>query len=157
MISFLALYKNKLLMVVGLIVIIAIGVGGYKFVKYEQNIGYQRAVAEYTARELAAAKATAAKQAELINQVKEAQNEASKRNEQVKKLSNDLNTTTSSLRNTITRLRGQVSDLTADAARRQADSALGVSGECAEEYTKMAEEAARLSSQLMLLQDAWPK
>lgn len=155
--SFLFPYKNIFIILAGVAIISLISFSIIKFISYQRGIGYAKAVAEYNAKEIVMQKATAAKQSQLIETIKKAQNEAIEREKAIIKLSGDLDSTTKRMRNTISTLRSQIAGLTADAARRQADAALDVSGECADEYSKLAKEAARLSSEIKLLQDAWPK
>lgn len=155
--TFFAPYKNIMLIILGVVIVSAATLSIFKFISYERDIGYKKAVAEYAARESVIEKATAAKQSQLQETIKKAQNDAITREQKINDLSVTLTDTTKRMQYTISGLRSKIAGLTADAARRQADAALDVSGECSEEYTKMATEAARLSNQLILLQDAWPK
>lgn len=155
--TFLAPYKNIMLIVLCIALISALMFGIFKFISYERNIGYQKAVAEYTARELVMQRATAAKQAQLLYKVKKAQDESTAREQKINELSTTLDATTERMRNSTAHLRREIAGLTADAARRQASAALDVSNECTDEYSALAKEAARLSSGIILLQDSWPK
>lgn len=153
MINLLTPYKWAIIGALALAALFA----GYKFVKYEQNKGYQKATAEYNAKLVIAQQAAIAKERQLNDKVQKAANEAIEREAKIKELSGSLDDTNKRMRDTVADLRRKLSRATEAAARKQADAALGVSGECADEYIKLAKEAARLSSELTQLQDAWPE
>ncbi len=137
-------------------VIVSLLYGGYRFIKHQQAIGYQRAVTEATQKRIIATQEAQAKERVLNKQLQDARNEAVKREKQINDLSKSNAADINRMRNTIADLRNRLSEATREALRKQADAALDVSGKCSEEYSRMAEEAARLANELKMLQDAWP-
>ena len=67
-------------------VAVALGFAWNGFIKHEQSIGYDRAVAEYNVKLLAAKEAADKREQELTTQVQEAQANGLKREETIKAL-----------------------------------------------------------------------
>lgn len=145
----------KWLIYAGLAIVLSLG--AWRYTVKQQDIGYQRAVSQYTAKQLENEKIARAKETALNQQLEEARNAATIRDQKITALSGTLESTTSKLRDTITGLRKQLNNDSLLAARRKADTSLALLGECTREYRQMAEDADRHASDVKLLQEAWPK
>jgi DNA anti-recombination protein RmuC len=156
MLSLLAPYKWLIAAVAAIALMAGLIFGAHKFLEHERNLGYQKAVAEYTAKQLVAEQAARAKEVQLNDKIQKARDEAKIREQKINDLSSTLNDTTKRMRDTVANLRNQLSRASQDSVRRQADAALEVSGECTNRYSKLAEETSRLASEIILLQEAWP-
>lgn len=142
----------------GLIILmfICVAFGIHKIVLYEQQIGYERAVAEYTKKQLESEQAARARERDLNNQITEVRNAAARRNQEMEKLADALNSANRKLHDTTANLRNELSTNSVDAIRNTADAALTVFDRCAEEYTRMAENATEHASDVLTLMQAWP-
>lgn len=154
---FFAKYKWAIEIGAVLLVIALVFYGINKVLKFKEQQGYDKAVAGYTVKQLAAEQAARAKETEWSNQLQKAQNDAILRNQKIDELSRNLDSATSRLRDTIATLRNKLATDSADAVRNRADTALRVFGECAEEYRKVAEYAEQHGSGKQELKDAWVK
>lgn len=140
-----------------IIFILCIFYGIHKVFQYEQSIGYDRAVAEYTAKALDAEKAMREKEQILNAQVEEARNEAVKRNNQIDQLSRDLGLATNKLRDTVSTNK-RIIDKNPESSGSKYTETLGdVLGSCVEEYSEMARDADKERSDSLMYQQAWPK
>ena len=92
-------------------VVVALGFAWNGFNKHEQNIGYQKAVAEYNGKLLAAKEAADKREQELTTQVQEAQANGLKREETIKALAAAVGKSSVSLRNTAIAIRHTVADI----------------------------------------------
>ncbi len=155
---FAALIPYKWMLEVGLIVLMFIvaAFGIHSVLQYGQKEGYERAVAEYTKKQLVAEQMARAKEKNLNNQITKARNAAIKRDQEMDKLADALNTANQRLRYTTTTLRNKLSTDSSDALRRTADAALTVFDRCTEEYTRMAEDATGHANDVLTLTEAWP-
>ncbi len=124
---------------------------------YQQDIGYQRAVAEYDKKLVDAQNAADQRERELKNQVKEAQDAGLKREETIKALAAAVGRTSAGLRDTTANIRLGLSGLAVDAARQTADTALVLFGECQERYGRLAEKADGHVNDVQTLEAAWPR
>lgn len=134
----------------------AVALGIHKFLAYEQQIGYDRAVAEYTAKQLEAEKYARATEQRLNKQLEEAQNAATARDKTISASVASAASTSASLRGTLNDLRNGLPDATAAAARATAVALTGVFGDCQDRYRWMAEKADRHASDVRTLKEAWP-
>lgn len=134
----------------------AIVAGIYKGLAYQRNMGYQKAVNEYTEKLLLAERTARAKEAELNDKIQKATNEATLMDNKITDLSR-LVRESSGLRNTIADLRRKLSSNPPTSANKQADTVLDVLGQCQSEYGAVAEAADRHARDVKLLLDAWPK
>jgi hypothetical protein len=157
MLALLAPYKLILEIVAAVSLLAAIGFGVHKFLNHEQSIGYNKAVAEYTAKQLVAEQSARAKEAQLNKQLEEAQNAATKRDQQIKILSDSVAATSSSLRNTTSNIRNSLPSATIDAIRKTADAALSVFGDCQAKYGQLAKDADGHANDVKTLEESWPK
>lgn len=140
-----------------LAIIAAISFGVHKFLSYEQQIGYEKAVAVYTAQALKDTEAARLREQALAKQLQDAQNDAIIREQKINALASALSSATGSLRNTTRDLLGSLPTATAEAARKTAAAFATVFSDCQGKYAGMAEVADRHASDVKTLNDAWPK
>ena len=138
-------------------VIAAAVVAWNHFLDYEQNIGYQKAVAEYNVKLLAAKEAADKREQELSAQVQEAQANGLKREETIKALAAAVGKSSDSLRNTANAIRLGLPHATVEAARTAADAFATVFTDCQRRYADVAEKADGHASDVRTLEEAWPQ
>ena len=155
--SFLSPYKLliEVIMIGGCVV--AIGVGVHEFLQHEQNIGYQKAVAEYTAKALVAETAAREREAAMTRQLQDAQAAGALREHTIKTLSVAANTASVSLRDTLGAINRGVPTATIAALRQSTSTLSSVLDDCQNRYRTVAEAADRHASDAKTLTDAWPK
>ena len=127
------------------------------FIDYEQAIGYDKAVAEYNVKLLAAKEAADKREQELSAQVQEAQANGLKREETIKALAAAVGKSSDSLRNTANAIRLGLPHATVEAARTAADAFATVFTDCQRRYADVAEKADGHASDVRTLEEAWPK
>ena len=128
-----------------------------RFLDYEQNIGYQKAVAEYNVKLLAAKEAADRREQELTTQVQEAQANRLKREETIKALAAAVGKSSDSLRNTANAIRLGLPHATVEAARTAADAFATVFTDCQRRYADVAAKADGHASDVRTLEEAWPQ
>ena len=138
-------------------VAVALGFAWNGFIKHEQNIGYDRAVAEYNVKLLAAKEAADRREQELTTQVQEAQANGLKREETIKSLAAAVGKSSDSLRNTANAIRLGLPHATVEAARTAADAFATVFTDCQRRYADVAEKADGHASDVRTLEEAWPQ
>lgn len=138
-------------------VAVALGFAWNGFIKHEQNIGYQKAVAEYNVKLLAAKEAADKREQELSAQVQEAQANGLKREETIKALAAAVGKSSDSLRNTANAIRLGLPNATVEAARTAADAFATVFTDCQRRYADVAAKADGHASDVRTLDEAWPK
>ena len=138
-------------------VIAAAVVAWNHFLDYEQNIGYDKAVAEYNVKLLAAKEAADKREQELSAQVQEAQANGLKREETIKALAAAVGKSSDSLRNTANAIRLGLPHATVEAARTAADAFATVFTDCQRRYADVAEKADGHASDVRTLEEAWPQ
>lgn len=127
------------------------------FIKHEQNIGYQKAVAEYNVKLLAAKEAADQRERELAAQIQEAQANGLKREETIRTLAAAVGKSSDSLRNTANAIRLGLPNATVEAARTAADAFAAVFTECQQRYVEVARAADGHASDVRTLNEAWTK
>ena len=127
------------------------------FISYEQGIGYDKAVAEYNVKMLAAKEAADKREQELSAQVQEAQANGLKREETIKALAAAVAKSSDSLRNTANTIRLGLPLATVTAARTAADAFAAVFTDCQRRYVEVAERADGHASDVRTLEEAWPQ
>ena len=127
------------------------------FISYEQNIGYQKAVAEYNVKLLAAKEAADQREQELSAQVQEAQANGLKREETIRTLAAAVGKSSDSLRNTTNAIRLGLPHATVEAARTAADAFATVFTDCQGRYADVAAKADGHASDVRTLEEAWPQ
>ena len=136
---------------------VALGFAWNGFIKHEQNIGYQKAVAEYNVKLIAAKEAADRREQELTTQVQEAQANGLKREETIKALAAAVGKSSDSLRNTANAIRLGLPHATVEAARTAADAFATVFTDCQRRYADVAEKADGHASDVRTLEEAWPQ
>ena len=143
--------------VAGALAIAALIFAWNRFLDYEQDIGYQKAVAEYNVKLLAAKEASDKREQELTTQVQEAQANGLKREETIKALAAAVGKSSDSLRNTANAIRLGLPHATVEAARTAADAFATVFTDCQRRYADVAEKADGHANDVRTLEEAWPK
>ena len=138
-------------------VVVALGFAWNGFIKHEQNIGYQKAVAEYTVKLLEAKEIADQRERALSAQVQEAQANGLKREETIRTLAAAVGKSSDSLRNTANAIRLGLPNATVEAARTAADAFATVFSECQGRYADVAEKADGHANDVRTLEEAWPK
>lgn len=138
-------------------VAVALGFAWNWHVKHEQNIGYQKAVAEYNVKLLAAKEVADKREQELSAQVQEAQANGLKREETIRTLAAAVGKSSDSLRNTANAIRLGLPHTTVEAARTAADAFAAVFTECQQRYVDVARAADGHASDVRTLEEAWPQ
>lgn len=126
-------------------------------IDHERNIGYQKAVAEYNVKLLAAKEAADKREQELSAQVQEAQANGLKREETIKALAAAVGKSSDSLRNTANAIRLGLPLATVEAARTAADAFAAVFTDCQGRYGELAAKADGHASDVRTLEEAWPQ
>ena len=138
-------------------VAVALGFAWNGFIKHEQGIGYQKAVAEYTVKLLEAKEKADKREQELTTQVQEAQANGLKREETIRTLAAAVGKSSDSLRNTANAIRLGLPNATVEAARTAADAFATVFTDCQRRYADVAEKADGHANDVRTLEEAWPK
>ena len=141
-----------------IVTLVSIGlVAGYSwFVKHQRQIGYDRRTAEYTVQENKDLKAALAETIRLNNVIKEAENEAKKRDEANRVLSVRNASLLGKLRDTDARINELVSSATDDALRNATQSFTGLFADCRAGFETMGRAAAGHRSDVIKYQASWP-
>ena len=138
-------------------VAVALGFAWNHFLDYEQNIGYDKAVAEYNVKLLAAKEAADKRERALSAQVQEAQANGLKREETIRTLAAAVGKSSDSLRNTANAIRIGLPNATVEAARTAADAFAAVFTECQGRYVEVARAADGHANDVRTLEEAWPQ
>lgn len=138
-------------------VAVALGFAWNGFIKHEQDIGYQKAVAEYNVKLLEAKEAADKREQELSAQVQEAQANGLKREETIRTLAAAVGKSSDSLRNTANAIRLGLPHATVEAARTAADAFAAVFTDCQGRYADVAAKADGHASDVRTLEEAWPQ
>lgn len=157
MFAMLAPYKLLIECLAYLTLIGAIAVGIHKFLSYEQDIGYQRAVVKCNQKLAEAKDAARATEKRLNKQLEDAQNAATIREQALSTAAATSAAAVGSLRNTIDNFKRDLPNATAEASRKAAVAFATVFSDCAGKYQDMAAIADRHASDVKTLMDAWPK
>ena len=138
-------------------VVVALGFAWNGFIKHEQNVGYQKAVAEYNVKLIEAKERADKREIELTAQVKEAQDNGLKREETIRTLAAAVGKSSDSLLNTANAIRLGLPNATVEAARTAADAFATVFTDCQRRYADVAEKADGHANDVRTLEEAWPK
>ena len=138
-------------------VAVALGFAWNHFLDYEQNVGYQKAVAEYNVKLIEAKERADKRERELTAQVKEAQDNGLKREETIRTLAAAVGKSSDSLLNTANAIRIGLPNATVEAARTAADAFATVFTDCQRRYADVAEKADGHANDVRTLEEAWPK
>lgn len=138
------------------VLLAALGFGVNRLDHSRQEIGYQRAVAEYKAKEAEDLKVAMAETKRLNAKVQEAQNEAEKREAANLDLVKRVNVLAGRLRHADENLNALVSRATHTALAEATTAYAALFAECRDEYAEMGEAAAGHQSDVATLITAWP-
>ena len=132
-------------------------VAGYSwFVHHHQKIGYDLRTAEYVLQENKDLKAAMAETIRLNQVIKEAQDEAKKRDEANQVLSLRNASLLGKLRNTDSRINELVSSATDDALRNATRSFTGLFADCRANFETMGRAASGHLNDVRTLEASWP-
>jgi HD-GYP domain-containing protein (c-di-GMP phosphodiesterase class II) len=150
-------YAN-LLKVGAVVVAVAAAVWWFNgFVERQQQIGYEKAVGEYAAKQLEAVQGARAAEKAIQQKLNEAQNAAAERETKLRDDYAAAHAAALGLRNTLAGLRNGLPTATAAACRQTSATALDVFGECTAAVERLAAAADGHASDVKTLTDAWPK
>jgi hypothetical protein len=138
-------------------IIAGLGYGIHRFLESERQQGYDKAVAEYNEKLIAAKDAAAKRETELLTRLQEAQNAQAIRDKQISTLATSVAAASGGLRFDLTHYSGSLSNASADALRGSIDKLGGLLAGCSDRYRGMAENAERERSAKQTLIDAWPR
>ena len=157
MFAFLAPYKLIAEILVGLAIISALCFGAHRFLESEQKIGYDKAVGEYTAKQLIAEQAVRQREQSLLTQIEKAENDAIQRENLLRVSIGLASGASDSLHSTLAHFSaGNLSNDTAASLINSATTLAAVLDSCQGRYTELAAIADRHASDVKTLTDAWP-
>ena len=157
MFAMLAPYKLLIEFLAAAALLAAISWGIHSFLEHERDIGYQRAVVEYTAKALLAEQAARATEQRLAKQLEEATNASTNREKALVVAVAASAKSAGSLRDTISSLNNSLSSATLDASRKTAAAFGAVFGDCQEQFRAMGLAAQGHYNDSLMYQQAWPK
>jgi len=135
----------------------ALMLGVWRLDVSRQQIGYDRAVAEYTAIALKAEQSARAKEQSLQAQILKAENEAKTRETKLASAAAATRRVADSLRSDLAAARRDIASASRAAVDRYAQTASAVLGECTRRYEEVAGAASGIASDALTLLDAWPR
>lgn len=127
------------------------------FLSHQQEIGYQKAVAEYAVKLAEAKDAALERERFLRTTVTEAQNERIKSETTLQVQLAAARSVSVSLRDDLADYRRSLATASVDAARAYADAGLRLLGACQERYIGVAAAAKGHLADSLMYQQAWPK
>lgn len=133
----------------------ALMAGYWWVVRYHEDVGYRRAVAEYQMKLIEATDAARHREREMQAKVDEAEKGAEREKRHQVELA-VLDSANRRLLNDITDFRHRLPGLAGPACIAAADTAAELFGECADEYRALAGKADRHAIDADTLTDAWP-
>jgi hypothetical protein len=154
MFSALAPYKLLFECLAFFALLAGIAFGIHKFLSYEQDIGYQRAVSEYQAQAEKDRAAARAKEQADAKQKEVAENERTLQGQRIDALAAALATTSGRVRSTSDAAIRNLSGATAETAAKTALAFSGVFGDCTIRYADLARKADGHVADIRLLQAA---
>lgn len=135
----------------------ALAFGLWQLDKSRQSIGYDRAVAEYTAQALKADQAARAREQALQAKVTKAQDDSKLRETKLAADAAASRAAANGLRDDLATIRNSLPSLARDAVNRYADTASVVFQECADRYSELAAKTDAIASERQTLIEAWPR
>ena len=157
MLSFFSAYATTLKIGGAILLLIGAIALYHSFKIRQQDIGYQRAVAEYREKEISAERAARVVEDTWRKKEGEALNVAKISEQKIIKLSADIAVVNKRLRDQVADNERSMSAAPRDSLNKYATTLGAVLGECTDRYRQMGENAAREQSEKMMLADAWPK
>lgn len=119
--------------------------------------GYDQAQSEYQVKALAASEAARIKEREMRDQINEAEKLARQREAAIRADADGVRTERDRLRQQLATSRTRLSTATADAVREYADTLDDVLQQCSAQLERVARAADGHASDVLTLQQAWPK
>src|SRR3972149_6340367 len=135
----------------------ALMLGVWRLDVSRQQIGYDRAVAEYTKIALKAEQAARAKEQSLQAQILKAENEAKTRETKLAASAAATRRVADSLRSDPAAARRDIASASRAAVDRYSQTASAVLEECTREYETLAGTTAGIASDALTLLQAWPR
>jgi hypothetical protein len=148
--------KTLLELVIKIALSAGLVVGAHLFIAHEQDIGYQRAVAEGKERDREVATANDKLLQELTKQRDVAVAERDQREQTIRSLAAASGNASLGLRDTVNAIRAGVPTASIEALRKSTDSLGAVLNECQTQYRELAEKADRHASDVQALDKAFP-
>ena len=145
----------KVLIIAGAVMLISYGV--HLLDASRQKIGYNQAMAEVTQKENESLKFALAEITRLNDQVTKAQNAAQERELEAQKYRDRIVVLDGKLRNAQRSIDLSLANATADALRSATLAFNSLFAECRGKYEEMGRAAAGHSSDVITLEQAWPK
>jgi hypothetical protein len=127
------------------------------FLDSQQQKGYDRAVAEYNVKLIAAQTEARIREQELLGRATAAQEENQKRERQIATLTTAVAKSSASLRDALAAYGNSLSGAPTDALRRSIERLGGLLEGCSDSYRGMAESAERERNAKQTLIEAWPR
>jgi hypothetical protein len=131
--------------------------GYFAWADHQQDIGYNKRVAENNAQTIKDVAAATKRTAELQAIKDKADKDAEDREAKLLADAGRARAESERLRSNITTIRASLPALTRDAVGKYADAASVVFDECQRKYIEVAEEVDRVYSERQTLIEAWPK
>ena len=131
---------------------------GYaQWADHQQDVGYQKAVAEFQKQENADLKAAMRETIRLNQVIEEARHAAEERDKDRQRLADRVDTLNGQLRNTERSINSLVSRASADSLREATLSFSGLFAACRDEYVAMGKAASGHSGDVRTLSESWPR
>lgn len=152
-------WLNPLFLRIAAMVAVVAGLllGWHMLTSHYENIGYQRAVAEYSEKQRVAEQNARIREQQMLNQIRKAEQDAAEREKSLRAEFAAVQRSNLGLRNTVANLRANLPAIAADACRQTADAALAVFGDCAARLGELAQAADGHANDAKTLMDAWPR
>jgi ABC-type transporter Mla subunit MlaD len=129
----------------------------HRFIQHEQQIGYDRAQAEYLAKDNERLKAALAQTEFYKQRLDEATQHANDREKAILAAANAASGASVGLQHTLDSIRAGVPSAAVDALRQTTATLASVLGECQARYRELGQKADGHASDVQTLMEAWPK
>jgi hypothetical protein len=129
----------------------------HQFLEHERDIGRKEVQARWDAQQAADQASARAKEAAFTQQIQEASQHANDREQTIRSLAAASGAASVGLRDTLATIGRSVPGTTVDALGKSVATLTTVLAECSGRYQAVATAADRHSSDVITLQEAWPK
>lgn len=143
--------------IIASVITIIVAIAIHQLDSSRQQLGYDRAVAEYTKKENESLKFALSEIERLNNQVAEAVKHADERDKELQAANTRVATISSKLRNTQLSIDAAIATATTEALRQAATSFNSLYGDCRARYESMGRAAEGHLNDVITLDEAWPK
>ena len=130
--------------------------GVHTYNTHQQDIGYAKAVSEYSQKLIAAQESAQRETAALNQKLQEANNAANRRNKQIDAAHAAAQSASDGLRSAVDSLGNSVPGATAAALANAVTSTSSLLVTCSERYSGVAEKGSRHASDVETLLNSWP-